>query len=64
MSSVQTRGQNNEEFAMVRILLLNKKKNGSEPFSMLRFVAKTMRINGYLFKHAFFFTRHLINFSL
>ena len=46
MSTVQTQGQNNEEFAMVRILLLNK-KNGSEPSSMLRFLAKTMRINGY-----------------
>ena len=43
MSRIQTRGQNNEQFAMVRLLLLND-KNVSEPSSML---AKTMCINSY-----------------
>ena len=54
MSRIQTRGQNNEQFAMVRLLLLND-KNVSEPSSML---AKTMCINSY--SNMPFFTRHLI----
>ena len=43
MSRVQTQGENNVEFVMIRLLLLNK-KIVSEPSSML---PKTMCINGY-----------------
>ena len=53
MSRVQTRGQNNAEFPIFRLLLL--KKNVPEPSSML---AKTMRINSY--SNMPFFTHQLL----